>query len=114
MAIRASLVVTLFTGLTILAFRYPKAYHHIYVPMLGALGAVWASWVIYQFAYTSGFGQAVVETMKLNSPTLIETPSQHSTPWWYFFLPAVVYGYLSFLRLLPLLFSEGGSKGTDK
>lgn len=86
----------------------------MYIPMLVVFGAVWISWAVYQIAYTVGFGEAVVETMKLNSSAHIETPAQDSAPWWYFLQPVAVYIYLSFLSVLPSLLDQGSSKGVEK
>jgi len=101
-----SLIIAALTGITILAYKHPAGYGKIYYPIVGAIGVAWLVWFVYGIAYTSGFGDAIVETMKLNTPKLIKTPSNGSTPWWYFFIPAALYIYLSFLRILPHLLTD--------
>lgn len=105
-AIVGGLAVAAFSGLTIVAYRHPPGYRRLYLPLVCAVWGVWAVWFIYDLGFALGFGQALLETMKLNSPTLIRIPSRDYTSWWYSVIPGVVYAYLSFLWFLPKLFTS--------
>lgn len=96
-----SLAVAAITGLTVVAYRHPDGYRRIYVSLLFVLGGAWAAWFMYGLGFTFGFSKAALETMKLNPGTVIKTPSQESPSFWIYMAPAILYAYLSFLRLLP-------------
>jgi hypothetical protein len=104
------------SGLTFLAYHHPTGFKRIYLPLVCAVWAVWLAWMIYGFAYQQGFSDAVLGTMKLNSPQIIKTPSSGSTGWWWYFVPAALYGYLSFLLYLPDLIrieTTGAPRGAE-
>ena len=95
------LAVAAVTGLTVVAYRHPTGYRRIYLPLICLVWGGWAVWFVYGLGFSSGFGQAVLETIKLNRTASIQTPSHSSASFWLFMVPAVLYGYLSFLRILP-------------
>lgn len=109
-----SLAAAAITGLTILAYRHPIAYRRLYLPLVCIVWGVAAAWFVFNLGFIVGFGQGVIETLKLNSPTFIKTPSFGFTHWWYFFVPTVVYAYLSLLRFLPELLSSENPEANEK
>jgi len=100
------LAVAAITGLSVIAYRHPAAYARIYRPLLGVLIGAWAVWFIYGVGFGSGFHEAMLATMKLNSGTLIKTPDRDSASFLFHMVPIIVYAYLSFLRLLPHLLRD--------
>jgi amino acid transporter len=100
------LAVAAITGLSIIAYRHPAAYARIYRPLVCMLVGAWVVWFIYGIGFDSGFGNAVLTTMKLNSGSLIKTPSRDLPSFWLYMVPAIVYAYLSFLKLLPHLLRD--------
>jgi hypothetical protein len=108
------LAVAAITGLSAIAYRHPAAYARIYTPLVCVFVGAWVVWFIYGMAFASGFSSAVLATMKLNPDTVIETPSRGTLSFWSYMVPAVVYAYISFLKLLPyLLREEGSNSGSD-
>jgi len=102
------------SGLSFIAYHHPSGYRRVYLPLVCAVWGVWLAWIIYSFGYERGFSTAVLATMKLNSPQLVKTPSSGPAMWWVFFVPAALYGYLSFLLYLPsILGSERPSTSRD-
>ena len=100
------LAVAAITGLSVIAYRHPAAYARVYRQLVYMLFGAWAVWVIYGFGFTTGFSNAVLATMKLNSGTIIKTPSRGFPSFWLSMVPAIVYAYLVFLKLLPHLLRD--------
>jgi MFS superfamily sulfate permease-like transporter len=100
------LAVAAITGLSVIAYRHPAAYARIYRPLVCVLVGTWAIWFIYGLGYSSGFSDAVLTTMKLNSGGLIKTPDRDLPSLLPYMVPAIAYAYLSLLKLLPYLLSD--------
>lgn len=100
------LAVAAISGLTAIAYRHPAGYRRIYVPLLCVLGGVWAVWFVYRLGFTLGFSTATLETIKLNATTVTKIPNQGSPSFWFYIAPAILYAYLSILRLLPLVLRD--------
>lgn len=108
------LAVAAITGLSVIAYRHPVSYARIYRPLVCVLVGAWAVWFIYGIGFMSGYNEAVIATMKLNSSAVIKTTDRGPPSFLVDMVPAIVYAYLSLLKLLPHLLRDEAPNSVDK
>ena len=104
------LAVAAITGLSVVAYRHPAAYARAYLPLVGVVIGAWAIGLAYGIGFRSGFNGAVLATLKLNVGSVVETPNSAAPTFLQHMAPAIVYAYLSFLRLVPHLLRDETGK----
>lgn len=101
----SGLIVAAVTGLTIIAYRNPTAYRRMYPPLRYTLYAVLAAWFFYNIGLTTGYAEATIDVMKLNSPQIVKMPPMKTIPGLAYFGACAVLIYLELLQLLPFILS---------
>jgi len=70
------------TGLIFVAYKHPRGYRKLYLPLMGIAGAVWILHMVYSIGYSSGFSAALIGVYKLNKDAPVLTLSQETEPMW--------------------------------
>ncbi|WP_029655544.1 hypothetical protein [Marinobacter daepoensis] len=114
-AIISSLLVAAVTGLTIIAYRHPRAFSKLFTPILVVTGAALASGLIWDVAVSRAFVNLspFVDTGKLqpaqNAIEALSPPMGWLIGGFFGF-----YMYLVFLLNLPKLLSQEGGDSNQK
>jgi hypothetical protein len=107
--IAAGLIVATVSGLTFVAYKHPRGYQKLYLPLIGVLAGYWLLHMAYSFGVMNGFYDALGGVRALNKE-LVQTPSLIPDPWWMDALPMIAVGYLAFLRSLPSILDVDSRK----
>jgi hypothetical protein len=100
----SAIVMAAISGLTFIAYKHPKGYARMYLPVMLSGMAVFLLYATYSIGFLYGFSAASIAYMKLNPPPLHFPETESGSPtFWMLLLPVIFVGYLSFLLALPFI-----------
>lgn len=102
-AIFSTIIMAAISSLAFIAYKHPKGYARMYVPLMFIAFVSLVVWWAYSIGYFTGFSDSSVGYLKLNQTAILKSPEREQSPFWVWVLPSAFMFYLIVLKLLPLI-----------